>query len=143
MSKDVTLSETETPVGYPSINNKSFREQIKSKCSNSHSITSDGTYTLKDRLEHSWLEGSWTTNRLESKLKNAAPDQPTHKYKTITKDRRHLQSFCSHVAVRSAKYLASALRVEVVSLRSPVASALAWRFFALDSAFFTCMDAEV
>merc|ERR1719258_560635 len=44
-------------------------------------------------------------------------------------------AFCSQVAVRSAKYFASASRVVVVSFKSPSASAFACSFLALVSAF--------
>mmetsp|Transcript_10324 Transcript_10324/g.17947 ORF Transcript_10324/g.17947 Transcript_10324/m.17947 type:complete len:243 (-) Transcript_10324:322-1050(-) len=45
------------------------------------------------------------------------------------------EAFCSHVAVKSARYCTSASLVVVVSVRSPWASALACNFFALISDF--------
>mmetsp|Transcript_88069 Transcript_88069/g.274043 ORF Transcript_88069/g.274043 Transcript_88069/m.274043 type:complete len:207 (+) Transcript_88069:84-704(+) len=44
-------------------------------------------------------------------------------------------AFCSQVATRSPRYFTSASLVVVVSSRSPLASALAWSFLALTSAF--------
>jgi len=45
------------------------------------------------------------------------------------------EAFCSHVATKSERYFSSASFVDVVSLRSPCASALACNFFAFVSDF--------
>mmetsp|Transcript_85302 Transcript_85302/g.238900 ORF Transcript_85302/g.238900 Transcript_85302/m.238900 type:complete len:219 (+) Transcript_85302:2-658(+) len=54
-------------------------------------------------------------------------------------------AFCSHVAVKSAKYFSSASFVVVVSCKSPSASALACKCFALLSDFSSrsCVDCSI
>mmetsp|Transcript_123555 Transcript_123555/g.331875 ORF Transcript_123555/g.331875 Transcript_123555/m.331875 type:complete len:358 (+) Transcript_123555:652-1725(+) len=42
------------------------------------------------------------------------------------------EAFCAQMAVRSSRYFLSAARVSVVSVRSALASAAIWRFFALN-----------